>query len=505
MFVENALSVGIEIQHYAIVDVLGSGSFGVTYRAVDQNTGTQVAIKEYLPKDIAGRHGSARVELMSGELSGFFQWGMDRFVTEAQILAQFNHPNIVKVFGYFHANGTAYFVMEYQRGQSLDADVKRRRGPPGEKQLRGWLIPVLHGLAAIHGKNYLHRDIKPGNIFLSEDGRPVLIDFGAACYALGDEVRKTSDILTPAYASIEQYGVEQPLGPWSDLYALGATMYRCVAGKPPMAATKRANAIFADEPDPLPSILELGRRHYSSDLLDAIAWMLKLRSVDRPQSAQEVLRRLGETPSSAMPVAASAGAGGLAEGAVRGYRQSVSRNHYKILVVGTRKCGKSTAVATLGDISPLTMERPGPRGEPGTFGFDYGWADIGTEERLHIYGAPGGSGLEPFIDLLAVDAALVLLLIDNRRDDRYLDVQRYLKQFGPALAESRLAIGVTHMDEQPHPGIEAYQSFVLAVEDRLGYCPPIMSVDPHSRRDLQMLLQAAFHAIDPGVRKGVLA
>ncbi|MBV1889424.1 MAG: serine/threonine protein kinase, partial [Gammaproteobacteria bacterium] len=189
----SGLQPGTQIARYELISELGAGSFGITYRARDLDRGIDVAIKEYLPKDIAARTSGKQVGLRGPEHERFYQWGMDRFVTEAQILAQFRHPNIVKVLNYFHENGTAYFVMEYQAGRDLDRIVKTKEQPMVEEQIRAWLVPVLSGLNTIHQKNYLHRDIKPGNIFLTRSGTPVLLDFGAACFAMGDEVRKTSD------------------------------------------------------------------------------------------------------------------------------------------------------------------------------------------------------------------------------------------------------------------------------------------------------------------------
>ncbi len=508
---ENALSVGVDLQRYTIVEVLGTGSFGVTYRATDRQTGQQVAIKEYLPKEIAARYGSADVQLLSPENERFYQWGMDRFVTEAQILAQFNHPNIIKVIGYFHAHRTAYFVMIYQRGVSLDVELKQRSTSPGQAQMEAWFVPILRGLVAVHGKNYLHRDIKPGNILLSTDASPVLIDFGAACYAMGDEVRKTSDILTPAYASIEQYGVDQSLGPWSDLYSVGATMYRCLSGKPPLAATRRANAILSGEADPLPSARSVGKAHYSETFLDVIDWMLQLRSGDRPRGADEVLARLGEPledPARAI-VSGAVPDPGLEDTYTQERR--IPTEHYRLVLVGPPGSGKSTAARALSDVELLYTEggrAPDDQSDttelPGIRVMSYGWVDISAEQRLHLYVAPGASEVQFLADMLCATADAVLLLVNNVDDARYGHLAAFLERNAALFEQHRIGIGVTHLDEQPLPGIDAYQSFVLSMDERPGSCPPIMAVDPSSVRDLQTLLQAVFlaasfgsHAVPP--------
>ena len=496
---ENALSVGVDLQHYTVVDVLGAGSFGVTYRAVHQETGQQVAIKEYLPKDIAARYGTAEVQLLAAEHERFYQWGMDRFVTEAQILAQFNHPNIVKVIGYFHANRTAYFVMAYQRGESLDALLRNRETPPGQEVMERWFVPVLRGLAAVHRKNYLHRDIKPGNILLSDDAQPVLIDFGAACYAMGDEVRKTSDILTPAYASIEQYGVDQSLGPWSDLYSLGATMYRCLAGKPPVPATRRANAILSAEPDPLPPAGSLGGGSCAQSFLEVIDWMLRLRSVDRPQSAEEVLTRLGQSVEETSPVPAPRPGVGAGLEDTYTVETRIPAEHFRLLLVGAPGAGKTAAARALSDVDLIAVKPPTGNEQTATASLlNYGWVDISADQRLHLYAVSGVETLQPFVQTLCSDADAVVLLVNNTDEARYPQLAAFVANNQAPFANNRVGIGVTRLKEQPLPGIDAYQTFMLSIDERPGNCPPVMAIDPESVRDLQTLLQAIFLAASFG-------
>ena len=495
----NALSVGVDLQQYTVVEVLGAGSFGVTYRAVHRTSGQQVAIKEYLPKDIAARYGSADVQLIAAEHDRFYQWGMDRFVTEAQILAQFNHPNIVKVVGYFHANRTAYFVMAYQPGDSLATMLRQRASAPGQEVMERWFVPILRGLAAVHQKNYLHRDIKPGNILLSADGNPVLIDFGAACYAMGDEVRKTSDILTPAYASIEQYGADQSLGPWSDLYSLGATMYRCLAGKPPVAATRRANAILSAEPDPLPSARSLGAGSYAEAFLDVIDWMLRLRSIDRPQSAEEVLTRLGERTAGTTDAVETPGRviTGLED--THTVETRIPAEHYRLVLAGSPGAGKTAAVRSLSDVEVIGVgaSAAGPDGT-GNPVISYGWVDISADQRLHLYAVSGLEALRHLVGTCCAEADAVILLVDNLDEQRYRQVADFVMRHAELFADNRVGIGITRLNEQPLPGIDAYQTFMLSIEECPGSCPPIMAIDPESVRDLQTLLQAIFLAASFG-------
>ena len=167
-----------------------------------------------------------------------YKWGLERFLLEARTLAKFSHPNIVRVLRYFEANATAYVVMDYEHGDPLKTVLQLDPQPP-EAKLKAWLAPLLDGLAAVHATGFLHRDIKPDNIFIRADGKPVLIDFGAARQALGGETKSLTSILTPGYAPLEQYSGEGKQGPWTDLYAMGGVLYRAVTDKNPPDAVSR--------------------------------------------------------------------------------------------------------------------------------------------------------------------------------------------------------------------------------------------------------------------------
>jgi hypothetical protein len=209
-----------------------------------------------------------------------YQWGLDRFLMEARTLGKFSHPNIVRVLRYFEANATAYVVMDYERGDPLKTVLQLNPQPP-EATLKGWLAPLLEGLAAVHATGFLHRDIKPDNIFIRADGKPVLIDFGAARQALGGETKSLTSILTPGYAPLEQYSGEGKQGPWTDLYAMGGVLYRAVTDRnPPDAVTRIRN-------DSLASGLAAARGKYSDGFLRAIEWVLALDEKKRPQGVEQ--------------------------------------------------------------------------------------------------------------------------------------------------------------------------------------------------------------------------
>jgi hypothetical protein len=273
----NALASNTTLHEYRIEQVLGAGGFGTTYLARDTHLDKQLAIKEYFPSDIAMRAAEGTVQPASSQAESDYKWGLDRFLQEARTLAKFSHPNIVRVVRYFEANGTAYMAMDYERGEPLkNLLIVNPRLP--EAQLRRLAGPLLDGLRAVHAAGFLHRDIKPDNIFVRADGTPVLIDFGSARHALGGETRALTAILTPGYAPLEQYAPDGRQGPWTDLYALGGVFYRCVTGvQPPDAVTRMRS-------DTLPDGLAKAASSYSAHFLRAIAWALTLDEKKRPQN-----------------------------------------------------------------------------------------------------------------------------------------------------------------------------------------------------------------------------
>jgi len=441
------------------------------------------------------------VRLLAPEHERFYQWGMDRFVTEAQILGQFHHPNVVKVLNYFHANGSAYFVMEYQAGRDLNKIIKALDKKMAEGQLRAWLIPVLRGLNAIHSKNYLHRDVKPGNIFLTRRGQPVLLDFGAACFAMGDEVRSTSNVLTPAYASIEQYGKGKPLGPWSDLYALGATVYRCLVDRAPVSARNRAAALTQGDGDPLVPAVEVGEGLATDEFLRVIDWMLSVVAAERPQSVKEVLQALGE--STAGIERRSVGSAESLDGPGKGSPVRPAEE-YKLLFVGSSGAGKTTAINELGDLPALGSEvYPGAVGgqvqQAMTVALDYAYMDLGMNERVHLYGAPGAPHFALMGEVLRVGAFGVVVLIDNRQQDAFSQLELLLTTYADLLRDNRLVIGITHMDIVKSPPVSEYQLWLVDYCKDKAVVPAIFEVDARSARDLKILLQALFYAHSPAV------
>lgn len=274
---------------YEIGRVLGKGGFGITYAALDQHLRVPVAIKEYLPAQVAGR-GTDRstVEPHGGNERDVFEHGLNAFLEEARTLAQFNHPNIVRVRAFFREYGTAYLVMPYYEGRTLDAVAAESTGPMVPETAMGLMDPVFDGLEAVHASNLLHRDIKPQNIYLTDDGGTILLDFGAARIAFGQESQSLSAVLTPGYAPFEQYSRRGHQGPWTDVYATAATLYRLVTGRKPPEATDRMAG------EPLPPVYTLNPA-VAPAFSDAVGTALALHPKDRPQSVA-AFRALLEAP-----------------------------------------------------------------------------------------------------------------------------------------------------------------------------------------------------------------
>lgn len=310
----HALPAGTRISSYEIRDTLGIGAFGITYRAYDHSLDRVVAVKEYLPSGLAVRVADGTTVSPKSEAeTKDYQYGLRRFLDEARTLAKFHEPNVVRIITYLEAHGTAYFVMDYEDGESLDRRLRTVVTLP-EEEIRAIVAPILRGLRGVHAQNFLHRDIKPGNIYLRRDGSPVLIDFGAARQAIGERGRHATGMVTPGYAPFEQYLADDKQGPWSDIYALGATMYHCVTGTAPVPSTERVAAVHAGEPDPMAGIGGALKERYSAAFLEAMAWMLRPMPMDRPQSVDQALAALGAAASNDAPAPGQAATASGADG-----------------------------------------------------------------------------------------------------------------------------------------------------------------------------------------------
>jgi len=296
----DALAPGYCMHWYTVERVLGQGGFGITYLARDNNLDQRVAIKEYLPVEVAARRPDATVRSRGEGAGERFRWGLDRFLQEARTLARFDHPNIVRVYSVFEFNGTAYMVMRFEEGENLGAQLERRGNLP-EKDLLRILLPILDGLELVHNAGFIHRDIKPDNIHIRSDGSPVLLDFGSARHAVG-KARTLTILVAPGYAPFEQYySSSENQGAWTDIYGLGATCYRAIAGMPPLDAITRSKGILGSTREVMVPARTIGGGRYSGQLLAAIDHALEFAENDRPQTIAAWRAELAAQPRSAAP------------------------------------------------------------------------------------------------------------------------------------------------------------------------------------------------------------
>ena len=277
-------------RRYLVGRSLGSGTFGITYLAVDIWLRLRVAVKEYMPRDMAMRSTEDDVVPNTDADRDTFRYGLQSFLDEVRKLARFEgHPNIVGVKSFFEENGTAYLVMQYLDGCSLEQYRRARGGslPAGEVVAVG--TAILEGLQTIHDVGMLHRDIKPQNVIITTSGKVKLIDFGAARFATGQRTSNLSEVLTPRYAPIEQYQSDEIQGPWTDVYATGATLYKVLTGELPPEAIARVL-----EGAPLPSPREILGEDVSEKVSDALMKALATAAVERYQSALEFVDGLSD-------------------------------------------------------------------------------------------------------------------------------------------------------------------------------------------------------------------
>ena len=278
-----ALPDGTElVGDYRIKRVLGAGGFGITYLADETALARLVTIKEYFPAEFAARRATSDASPRSQDCAEDYKWGLERFIEEAQTLARFVHPNIVRVYRYFRANNTGYMVLHFEEGGSFKAWLKGLKRAPRQPELDKILTPLLEALETVHAGDFLHRDIAPDNIIIRKDGSPVLIDFGSARGEIASHSKTVSALVKPGYSPYEQYATtSRQQGPWTDIYALGATLYHAVTGKrPPDAPSRMVNDEYVPARAAALSSYRLG-------FLAAIDKALKLEVGERPQSIAE--------------------------------------------------------------------------------------------------------------------------------------------------------------------------------------------------------------------------
>ena len=274
------LRIGFVLEGFRITEVLGGGGFSLVYLAREEASGNEMVVKEYCPKTLVKRNPDGTIEPINDKARHGFIQGMKQFFGEASALAKLKHPNIVNVSNIFRANNTVYMVMAYELGRDLRWFIKQCNGQLDQPFMMKVFPSIASGLSALHESSFLHLDVKPANILLRASGAPMLLDFGAAQTTSSGERFSSFQTLTHGFAPPEQYN-EGEMGPWSDIYALGATMYACVTGRSPPPALKRQTTEVLE---PLTS--SKYSEQYSYPMLRAIEWALRLNHRERPTSVR---------------------------------------------------------------------------------------------------------------------------------------------------------------------------------------------------------------------------
>ncbi|MGB0127135.1 MAG: protein kinase, partial [Rhodocyclaceae bacterium] len=285
----NALPPGTRLGEFELTGLVGEGGFGIVYLAYDHSLHRTVALKEYMPSALAARTQGVTVSVRSARHEETFNAGLRSFINEARLLAQFDHPSLVKVYRFWEGNGTAYMVMPFYEGPTLKQALKKMPEPPSEEWLKTLLAQLVEALATIHREQCFHRDIAPDNILLLKDGRPLLLDFGAARRVIGDMTQALTVILKPGYAPVEQYAEVPHMkqGAWTDVYALAAVVYFAIIGKAPTPSVGRMMN------DTLAPLAQVAAGKYSNAFLRGVDRALAVKPEDRPQSMAELGELLG--------------------------------------------------------------------------------------------------------------------------------------------------------------------------------------------------------------------
>ena len=264
---------------YVVGKVLGKGGFGITYLCYDTRENKTVAVKEYLPDHLTHRNtGETQVSTYSGETEEYFRTGAQKFFEEAKLVSNFNgNPNIISVYEFFYENNTTYFVMEYLDGVDLKTYIKQKGGKISEEEALYIAEKVIQALMIVHSTNILHRDISPDNIFICSDGKIKLIDFGAARQVMGEVSKSLSVVLKEGFAPIEQYQTRGKQGPWTDIYALGATLYYALTGE----VLDNAMTRMTDDS-------QMNLNSVSPEFANILTKMLEIKKEDRYQNTIEL-------------------------------------------------------------------------------------------------------------------------------------------------------------------------------------------------------------------------
>lgn len=365
----DVLPPNFRVGSYIIQSVLGCGGFGITYLARHEHLNKLFAIKEHFPRQFAHRDGQTVRPTMRSEKT--YEWGLDRFLQEARKLALFRHPAIVGVNNIFEAHGTAYMVLDYEQGEDLAAWFKSLGRQPTQAELDRLIIPLLDAVELMHGHDMLHRDIAPDNIMVRPDGTPVLIDFGSAREDIRAQSQMMSAIVKYRYSPPEQYSRESIYqGPWSDIYALGATLYQGVTGAPPIEAAERKI-----EDHQIPAV-KAAKGEYRASFLRAIDWALDLEFKKRPQTIASWRLALLEGGPQGIP---NSGGSAAPPKPAQKRQQTGGKRYLAVLLSGVAVLAGGILLASL---NGMELQSFGSR-TPGSLGGTFGDSGQVASERKH--------------------------------------------------------------------------------------------------------------------------
>ena len=288
---DNSLPPGTRLDEFVIDRILGGGGFSIVYLAMSICDNKPVVIKEYMPSSLATRDENMAVIPSAEQHTERFNHGRRLFFQEASTLTTLKHPNIVNVINFFRQNGTVYMVMEYEEGVNMQTYIKKHNGNLSEPFIKAVFLPLLDGLQMIHSRGLLHLDIKPSNIHLRSGAKPLLLDFGAVHEMMQTRQFQPNQVITPGFSPIEQLDPGGYVGPWTDIYAIGATMRACLEGVSPPPSPKRR------EKDMLRPAVSAFKKKYTHYLLEAVDWAMEVDPLLRPQSVDKLIEALhGKAP-----------------------------------------------------------------------------------------------------------------------------------------------------------------------------------------------------------------
>jgi len=287
---DNSLPSGTLLDDYVIERVLGGGGFSIVYLAISRRDNLPVVIKEYMPSTLATRSENMAVVPAREQNTERFNHGRRLFFQEASTLTTLKHPNIVNVNNFFRQNGTVYMVMQYEEGVNMQSYIKKHNGNLSEPFIKAVFMPLLDGLQMIHSRGLLHLDIKPSNIHLRSGANPLLLDFGAVHEMMQTRQFQPNQVITPGFSPIEQLDPGGYVGPWTDIYAIGATMRACLEGVSPPPSPQRR------EKDMMRPAVSAFKKKYSQNLLEAVDWAMDVDPLLRPQSVDKLIEALNGKP-----------------------------------------------------------------------------------------------------------------------------------------------------------------------------------------------------------------